>query len=379
MTRSYTHQEGGREPGSLNTEAPNPAGSGTLGSPPSSPGLLFGASTVPPVPSREVQAWFGPGFLAPLVHVSGHDLTPNIVWREQHGGRKYPTHLPSYKGPVVISEKRWRTARRPGGLLLSAISRSHRPDFPAPKGSIFIDVDIDQCFPSILAAASGSDLLAEACQGDLHQVSGDLMAPNLDQKGRRALGKLFNLSAIGGITRTGWRKQLKAAGIEVTAHRADYMLSTWWGSFPRAEDFRDAWLAWHQEAARENRGLQVVLPGGRAFFFGSVAVVGDVKSGYAVRSGTPKSRLSAAMRTTWCSLFRGVESVILDRALQLIYPLRERGLRLVLPMYDGLLLQVPEGDAEVLASAVQKLFRQALTEVGVPATVSTQLKRSWAG
>jgi len=344
-----------------------------------SPGaaVVRSPSRLPKVHRAEVQGWFGPGFLAPLLHVSGVVLEANLVWRESQGGRKYPTHLPDYTGPVAVGEKRWRSERRPGGILLSSISRDHRKDFEAAPGSLFLDVDIDQCFPSILAALSGDERLAAGCQDDLHRVSGDLLVPALPAARRRSVGKLFNLSALGGITEQGWSRYLREAGVKATRSQAKGMLDTWWAGFPAARDFRDGWGEMHRETAAQGGALWVTLPDERGYQFRSSAVLGQTKGGYVVREGTPQGLLEGAVRTTLSSVFRGVESVILDRALQLIYPLREEGLRLVLPMYDGVLLQVPVETAPTLARAVQAAFVQVLAEVGVPATVSAQLRPTW--
>ena len=133
----------------------------------------------------------------------------------------------------------------------------------------------------------------------------------------------------------------------------------------------------HRETARRGSSLSVKLPGFRGFTFGSGAVRGEAKKGYVVKQGTPDSRLSAAVRTTLSSVFRGMEGLLLDRSLQLIYPLRREGVRLVLPMYDGVLLQVPEDRAETLSREVRAAFAQSLREVGVPALVSSTIRSAW--
>jgi hypothetical protein len=344
-----------------------------------SPGVLVVRSPValPRVHLAEAQAWFGSGFLVPLCHETGPQLAPNLIWRETHGGRKYPTYLPDYKGPLIISEARWRKARRPGGLLLSCISRTQRAGFRAPEGSIFVDVDIDQCFPSILAALSCDDGLAQACGNDLHQISGDLLVPHMAPETRRSVGKLFNLSAVGGITARGWALHLRERGVVVSLTEAGRMLDTWWASFPAARGLRDRWGEMHRAAAGCRSPLRVDLPGARSFKFAPGAVLGDSKGGYHVRDGTPESRLEAAVRTTLSSVFRGLEGLLLDRALQLLYPLREEGLRLVLPVYDGVLLQVPKDRAETLSVKARAAFSQALAEVGIPACVSSDIRSTW--
>ena len=78
------------------------------------------------------------------------------------------------------------------------------------------------------------------------------------------------------------------------------------------------------------------------------------------------------------SILRGMEGILLDRALQLIHPLRSEGLRMVLPVYDGVLLQVPENKAEVLAEEVRAAFARTLFEAGVVAQVSTAVRPTWA-
>ena len=155
------------------------------------------------------------------------------------------------------------------------------------------------------------------------------------------------------------------------------MIGGWWSRFARARDFLEAWLQLHQGAALANAALGIRLPDGRRFSFDKGVVRGVAKRPKWVHIKDPQRRLTASMRTTFSSIFRGVESVILDRALQLIYPLRTHGLRLVAPMYDGALLQAPEASAEALTSEVRRAFLLALTEVGVPAGVSCEIRAAW--
>jgi len=308
-------------------------------------------------------------------------LSPNIVWREHHGGRKYPCVVPGYSGPLVTGENTFKAARRSSGaassVLLSSIPRELRPAFVAPKGHLYIDVDIDRCFPVLLATLARDEVLLAASLGDLHQTAGDEMAPHLLPAERRRLGKLFNNSVVGGISPSGWHQKLKSMGHRFSLAQATAMHSAWWGRFERATLFRDRWSELHRAAAKANQPLRVELPTGRAFTFDKGFVRGQARREKWKNISDSERRLEAAMRTTFSSVFRGVESVILDRALQLIYPLRNRGLRLVLPLYDGALFQAPEADAETLANDVRQACLLALTQVGVPAGVSCETRAAW--
>jgi len=341
-----------------------------------------------------VAAWFSSAFLSPLHPDAGararllasgasfpSPLPVSLVAREREGGRRYAFWLADYRGPRVASLRASRGARRraSAAVLLPAIPRSVRSAFPAPPGCRYLLADIERCFPVLLATVSRDHSLLAAARGDLHQTAGDAMAPGLPAAERRRLGKLFNNAVIGLITPTGWQAELLRHGLSITRAEAQAMHARWWERFPDARRFRDAWIALHRNAAARHLPIRLSFPDGRQYSFDTATVRGAARRPKWDAIGDPKLRLAASIRTTFSAIWRGVEGVLLDEALARVYALRDRGVRLVLPMYDGLLLQVPDDQADALVPVVRAAMHEAFTHVGVPATASVVVSPTWSG
>jgi hypothetical protein len=363
---------------------------------------------LPRVPAAEVRAWFSPAFLVPLrpdlvalralVDAWSADpdadrrRAPAVAWlrslpavvsisvvrREREGGRRYAYHIPGYRGPVVASEREFRRLERTPRVLLPALPRRLRAAFPAPPGHSYILVDVDRCFPVLLATVADDATLLAAAARDFHQDAGDAMAPHLPPAQRRRIGKLFNNAVVGLITPHGLHAAIRRAGIQTTLEQAAGQHARWWARFPAARLLRDTWVADHRRAAADNRPLAIRYADGRTYTFDAGTVRGTALRPRWAHLRSPASRLQATIRTTFSALWRGAEGTLLDRWLQLLYPLRGRGLRLVLPMYDGLLLQAPTPAAEALAESAHDALVRALADVGVPATAAVEIRPDWA-
>ncbi len=362
--------------------------------------VLSPPALLPRRTAAEVSAWFADDFHAPLCldhrvlaaevgrWTASHAcrllssaptrIPVSLVVREREGGRRYSFFVPDYRGPRLVSQRAYRTVTASSPrLLLSAIPRAVRAAFPAPPGTVYLLTDIERCFPVLLATVARDPELLGAARADLHQQAGDTMAPHLPPPNRRRVGKLFNNSVVGLISATGWYRELQAAGVASTAEEAGRMHAAWWARFASSRRFRDAWVQLHRGAAARNLPLRIVYPDGRSCSFDAATVRGRARRPRWAAIADPAHRLAAATRTTFSAIWRGVEGVVLDEAMHRLYPLRARGLRLVVPMYDGLLLQVPEGKAHDLARRVHREFQAALSAVGVPAAVKVTLQGTW--
>jgi hypothetical protein len=330
-----------------------------------------------------VASWFSGSWLA-LLRPSGLPLPSplplSLVVREREGGRRYPFYIPRYRGPRVVGEAAYRAASATAPrVLLSAIPRIDRHCFPAPPGRRYVLADIDRCFPVLLATVAQDEELLAAARSDLHQEAGDTLAPRLPAAERRRLGKRFNNAVIGLITPNGWQRHLRGAGILTTLAEAQAMHDRWWARFARARAFRDAWLEMHASAAAANRPLRIVYPDGRPYSFDAATVRGVARRPRWAHLVEPQARLDASARTTFSAIWRGVEGLVLDEALHRLYELRGQGLRLVLPLYDGLLLEAPDGSTDLLCAHVADAVGAALRAVGVPAGVTVNASTTWAG
>lgn len=346
--------------------------------------------------AAEVSAWFTDDFLAPLQPASclcgllDASVPPGPLWRlsgrvpvsfvyrEREGGRRYAFFAPGYHGPRLPTVREYR-AMAGARLLLPAIPRAARSAFPAPPGHRYITVDVDRCFPTLLAAVAQDEELLAAVRQDLHQEAGDIMAPHMTRRARRQVGKLFNNAVVGLISPAGWHRELHRQGHHVPADEALRMHMRWWARFAGARRFRDAWERFQRHAAEHNRPLRIVYPDGRPYTFDAATVRGAARRPRWTGITEPAQRLNASIRTTFSAIWRGIEGAVLDQALHRLHKLRERGLRLVLPMYDGLLLQAPTDAADGLAGCARAELLAALHDVGIPATVTVTVCSTWGG
>ncbi len=355
---------------------------------------------LPRYTAAEVGSWFGDDFLAPLgydpailhgVPSSGarhHDTVsalakaPNplhvaAVYREREGGRRYAFWVPRYNGPRLLTGRPGRNLV--GRLLLPAIPRSLRCAFRPPAGHVFLVADLRHCFLALLGTVSGDEDLVHAAKGDLHQEAGDVMVPGKPASERRALGKVFNSAVVGLISPQGWATKLRSRGIHVAGKGAQEMHHRWWARFGHARRFREAWVELHRRAAARGLPLALRYPDGRRFTFDAATVRGAARRPAWSGLHRRDQRLAASTRCTFSALWRGIEGVVLDETLHRVYPLRSRGLRLVVPMYDGLLLQAPTGEARALAACVGDAMNDALAAVGVRGATKVSVATTWAG
>jgi hypothetical protein len=345
--------------------------------------------------AQEVGAWFGEGFLAPL-HVERTGGLPSVgieptlrrvldagvrtlpvsaVYREREGGRRYTFHIPGYTGPMLLSGGPTRAT--PERLLLPAIPRRLRARFGAAPEHVLVVADIDRCFPVLLATVSGDDALLEAARGDLHQAAGDAMAPDLPAQTRRRLGKRFNNAVVGLVSPQGWHAELAREGLDLLLADARRMHDNWWARFDRARRWRDAWVALHRDAAERRRPLKLCFPDGRRYTFDAATVRGVARRPNWSELRGCDARLAAAIRTTFSAVWRSIEGLVLDEVLHRLYDAAQPDLSLVLPMYDGLVLQVPTSAVSRLLPVVRKAFLGAFEVVGVPGAVTIEVRPTW--
>jgi len=294
---------------------------------------------------------------------AGTAFSFNALWKEHQGGRSYPFFIPGYTGPVNISKNAYEAAGKNGARhLLAAIHRDVRALLEPPEGYTLLCGDFVACHAQLAHALTGDTALALDLAGDFHQVTGDALAPWAAAKKRRDFGKAINNCLLYGATawRVGWYSERffgehPGDGWAARAHE------WWWDRYPQLAAFRDYVQELVIHAQRENQALHVVAPSGWTSKFSAAELRGKVPKGK--RSA---KRPEDIWRSVFSAAFRGVEGDLLDRTLVHWHAGRDaHGGRLVLPLYDGLIVAAPQGQEAAVATALKSAGERAAAELGV--------------
>lgn len=381
---------------SSSRQAPLPPSAAGDGSPPSPPAAwLKRLGRIPAVKPAEVQEWWDdrvPLVLPPQAGLIllqswerevGQGTSPmidwlrstcqgpsaftfNALWKEKRGGRLYPYFLPGYEGPVTISKYAYQKSSQGGSrLLLSSIRRDVRAALAAPPPWKLISADFTSCHGYISYALSGDVQLAKDLAAGFHETTGAwLLSDEAGPTLRREVGKKMNNAMTFGLGVGGLQRVLAPVlGEAVPADWAEAAWTQWWERYPELREFRDsvAWgVTWAQSRSRR---LAFNSPSGWPSSFTPSEVQGKIVHGRPDEAPGPEG----AQRAVFSAIFRAVESDLLDQTVRHFHSIREHhGARLMLPLYDGLLVAAPYDSIDLSARALQTCAEAAGSDLGIP-------------
>lgn len=283
--------------------------------------------------------------------LEGRPIRVNAIHLERQGGRAYAFAIPRYAGPTLISVRQY-SAHRGERHLLAAMPRELRALLRAPAHQALTSYDYSSAHPRMAYALSGDPLLGEDLERDVHQLTGDRLAPQLEPWQRREIGKAVNNSMLFGLSPEGLGRDLARRGLRLDARAAH---AAWWQRYPQLEALRLDLQ--HRVALAQHLAvpLEVLSPSGRVSRFSAAEVRGWRKVGPVAPD--------ESWRSIWAAIFRAVEG---DLLLELLRRLRRKApeARLALPIYDGLIVSVPTADAVVTHKALIDSGRAALEALG---------------
>jgi len=298
-------------------------------------------------------------------------LTFNAMWKEKHGGRLYPYHLRRYTGQLTISRYAYNEAGKRGPkLLLSAIRRDARTFLTLPDPWEQLVGDFTSCHGHIAFGLSGDVQLAADLAAGLHQVTGDwLLTAAVDPPLRRAVGKAVNNAMLFGMESGGFHRLInKFFPGQVTMDWATRAWQTWWARYPTLSAFRDQVRSVVLYAQSNRRRITITAPSGRPSRFSPGEVLGQIAKG----SKKAAPGISGAWRTVFSAVFRAVEGDLLDQTLRHLHSIREHhGIKLALPLYDGVVIAAPKDGVERASKALMVCAQAACNDLGLPALSMT--------
>jgi len=292
---------------------------------------------------------------------AGTPFTFNALHLERKGGRLYPFSIPAYDGPLTISRRRYAAAQQ--RHLLTSIPRELRARLRLPPGWSMVAADYTACHAHIALGLCGDSTLALDLKGDFHDLTGKrLVGPCMRPPSRRAFGKVVNSAMLFGL-RPKRLRQLAVAhfGPIVTARWAEQAWAAWWSHYPRLDGLAGRVHSLVQQAQAQNAALELVSPSGRVSRFSPAEVKGRVGKGRRSPPGPAN-----VWRSVLSAIFRAVEGDLLARTLHHFQAGRLlHGGRLVLPIYDGLLVAAPAGGVPSVEGCLAAAARRATADLGL--------------
>lgn len=291
---------------------------------------------------------------------AGLPLRYTSCWRERRGGRRYVLVRPGVRGFELLSRRQWQALRGEPAIWPQSISKTIRSvGLRAPQGKYLAQGDTKSAFLGFLAHLSGDEqMTADLAAVDLHRHVADQLGV------ARGVAKILNSLLVGLGGATAIQKHLRREGLEIDYAAAHRLKGSWWARYAAARAFRDELQRRYEGAQAANKGVRIIAPDGRGFSFSPAEVGGAVINDKEI--GFP---------TVFSSLWRAIEGTVLDLAME---RLQGTKLRLVVPMFDGVVYTVPKAiKPEAAVKAVKEVLEESLWRVGVPGKATAMVDRYW--
>ena len=304
---------------------------------------------------------------SPQALATQHPAAPAILAYQQQkpvrdAGRRLLAHL----GPIGIV----RAELDPLGAATGRFSCSspNLQGLPAPvlpaieaaPGRVLLEADYSQMELRVLAHFSQDPALLHAFQHDidLHvrtaaSVLGIAEADVTDEQ--RSLGKTLNFSIIYGRTAYGLAEELG-----VSMQRAEELLAAHAAAYPGVA----AWIAAVHEQARNS---------------------GEVRTLYGRRRQLPNiysasdALAAEARRQAVNTIIQGTAADLMKLALIRLNDALPDGVRMLLPVHDSVLLEVPSAVVEETQQIVVAAMESTPADFSVPLKVEVKTGPTWAG
>jgi DNA polymerase-1 len=243
------------------------------------------------------------------------------------------------------------------------VGREVRRAFVAEEGSVLLAADYSQVELRILAHISQDPaMLATFARGeDIHTSTAaflfDVPLDQVDQEMRR-VAKTINFGITYGMSGYGmaWRTGL-------TQEESDRFISEYFAKYPRVKAYLD-------ETKRKARDVGYVetLLGRRRYF---PELQSDSKAHQNIRAAAQRMAINAPIQGSAADIIK-IAMIRLHRAL------KERGLKsgMTLQVHDELVLEVPEGELDVVAPLVKSIMEGAF-HLDAPLKVDMKVGKNW--
>jgi DNA polymerase-1 len=243
------------------------------------------------------------------------------------------------------------------------VGREVRRAFVAEEGSVLLAADYSQVELRILAHISQDPAMREtfARGEDIHTSTAaflfDVPLDKVDREMRRVaktinFGITYGMSGYGMAQRTG-----------LSQEESDRFIKEYFAKYPRVKAYLDE----TKRKAREQGYVETLL--GRRRYFPELK--SDSRAHQNVRAAAQRMAINAPIQGSAADIIK-IAMIRLHRAL------KERGLKsgMTLQVHDELVLEVPEGELEVVAPLVKSIMEGAF-QLDAPLKVDMKVGRNW--
>ena len=247
--------------------------------------------------------------------------------------------------------------------IRTEVGRRIRQAFVAEPGHVLLASDYSQVELRMLAHLSGDENLQAAFHrgDDIHAaVASEVMGIPLEEvdAAARTTAKMINFGIVYGVTAYGLARRL---GGDTDVARADQIITDYKARFPGINDFLAACI----EQARTKGWVSTIL--------------GRRRSIPQIHARNPQERAQGE-RMAINTVVQGSAADLIKRAMidlhQTLPGVHPRA-RMILQIHDELVFEVPEEEAESVASLVQARMEQAM-DLAVPLLAEPSWGPSWA-
>lgn len=238
--------------------------------------------------------------------------------------------------------------------------RKIRTAFIAPPGSVILAADYSQIELRIMAHLSGDKGLLKAFHDgvDVHRATaGEVFGADYEDVtgDQRRAAKAINFGLMYGMSAFGLSRQL-----DISRPEAQEYMDTYFSRYPGVRSFMEK----TREQAREQGYVETL--------FGRRLYLPDINAGNMMRrQGAERAAINAPMQGTAADIIK-IAMIRVDDWLQKEKP----GARLIMQVHDELVLEVAEGQTEMVRDAVVKHMSSA-AKLDVPLVVDAGFGADW--